>query len=324
MANARTPQVVRSYLSELETALGSVPSDVRHDILAGVREELDGLDATAAAARIEALGDPEFIAAEARAEASAPDDSNQRAERTKVGSAEPRWYPVLASLLVAFGGILIPVIGWVVGMGMVWMSKTWKLRDKWIATLTPFVAVGVSVLLFALTSISSDSNGLGGGPLMPGLSPPLWSSMVLMFPVVAVVGIWLLWRAKHVWSSGEQVLHTPSRPVGFERRERTGWYPVVTVLLLIIGGYVIPVLGWVLGVVMLWASDAWSAREKWLGTLAGPLAVLVSGVLWLGALLWLRTAAGAVDPFLLVALSAIVLPTIANVLVGIRLLRRAR
>ncbi len=63
---------MRSYLSQRETALDGVPSQARQAILDGAVEELAGLDAEAAAARIDELGDPEFIAAEARADSGLP------------------------------------------------------------------------------------------------------------------------------------------------------------------------------------------------------------------------------------------------------------
>ena len=205
MAETTTPQVVRSYLAQLEKALGGLPLEVRDEIVAGIREELEGLDAAAAAARVEALGDPEFIAAEARAEVGASPvapATPPAAERIGRFGGEPGWYPVLAALLVAFGGVVIPVIGWIVGLGLVWTSKTWRLRDKWVATLTPFVAVGLFVLVFSLTSMASQPDlGVTPNPLIPGIHSALWSSIVLVVPVNAVVGIWLLWRAKRSWGS---------------------------------------------------------------------------------------------------------------------------
>ena len=41
-------------------------------------------------------------------------------------------------------------------------------------------------------------------------------------------------------------------------------------ILLLVGGLVIPVFGWVIGVVLLWASDAWNVRDKVIGTLLVP------------------------------------------------------
>ena len=326
MADPTVPQVVRSYLVQLERALAGLPADVREEIVAGVREELDGLDAAAAAARIEALGDPEFIGAEAREETGATAASGTRNAPT--GTSEPRWYAVLASLLVAFGGVVIPVIGWIVGIAMVVMSKSWRRADKWVAVLTPFVAAAALPLCVALISLwSPPLNGPSGvedpNPLIPHAFDVVWSSVVLIIPVNAVVGIWLLWRAKRSWGTEAPQLPQQERYPSRPRRPQASWYAPVTVLLIIAGGFVIPFVGWVIGVTMLWAADAWSVRDKWLGTLVGPLVVLVPMLLLLVVRLWLPAGGGGFDPFLLIILVGMALPTIANVLVGIRLLRRA-
>lgn len=62
-------------------------------------------------------------------------------------------------------------------------------------------------------------------------------------------------------------------------------YPVLTVLMLMLGGFVLPVVGWLAGVVMLWTGRTWNTGEKWLGTLvwpavvAGPAAALAGAAL---------------------------------------------
>lgn len=182
MDSSPTPQVVRTYLDQLEATLSGVREDVRHDIvagIAGIAEELRGLSASDAAARIEALGDPAFIAAEARAEAAATP------EPSPVESGDARWYLVLAALLVAFGGVVVPVIGWIVGIALVWLSKTWHPWEKWVATLTPFGVVALTALINALTTTLR----IGGFPEMRGI-------FLLGILVNVVVGIWLLWRAQ--------------------------------------------------------------------------------------------------------------------------------
>ncbi len=47
------PQVVRSYLAELDSALVGTTEEVRREILTGVREQLIGVDAATAAHRID-------------------------------------------------------------------------------------------------------------------------------------------------------------------------------------------------------------------------------------------------------------------------------
>ena len=51
---------------------------------------------------------------------------------------------------------------------------------------------------------------------------------------------------------------------------RSGAVEIVALILLLIGGIVIPVIGWLVGVVLLWISSAWTARQKLLGTLVVP------------------------------------------------------
>lgn len=315
MANVTTPQVVRSYLAQLEKALADVPVEVREEIVAGVAEELSGLDSATAAARIELLGDPEFIAAEARAEAS--DTANS--STAEAPSREPGWYPVLAALLVAFGGIVVPIVGWVVGLSIVCLSKTWTRLEKVIAVVTPILAVAAILLITTLGRLFPTEDGVGSGvpdpnPLMPAPYDLLWSGVLLFGGVNVVVGIWLLWRARRAWA-------VPAAPTvtAAIAAPQASWYPVVTVLLIIGGGYLVPFVGWVVGVTMLWLGDRWSTRDKWIGTLCGPLASVV--VLGTSAAIQFGSPTGLVGWHTAI-LGVLVAPLIANLVVGIRLLRR--
>lgn len=181
MIKSAQPQIVKDYLDRLRVALVGLPDEVGHEILAGIAEELAGLDATEAAARIDALGDPTFIAAEARREVGVV-ASSRGVTTAPAASGDPRWYLVLASLLVAVGGFVIPGIGWIVGIVMVWLSKSWYRWEKWVATLLP--------LLFPLLSVAgvlTEQWGFGG---VSG-----WHLSILsMFFMPFIVGIWLLWR----------------------------------------------------------------------------------------------------------------------------------
>ncbi|HXY71917.1 MAG TPA: hypothetical protein VEM41_05190 [Actinomycetota bacterium] len=51
----------------------------------------------------------------------------------------------------------------------------------------------------------------------------------------------------------------------------TGPLEWVAIGALLIGGIVLPIAGWVAGVVMLWVSRAWTVRDKVIGTLVLPL-----------------------------------------------------
>lgn len=331
MVETITPQVVRSYLAQLEKALSGVPVGVREEIVAGVAEELSGLDAATAAARIEALGDPEFIAAEARAEAASSVETRSPVGSTLPGSPssldgstgafqrEPGWYPVLSALLVAFGGIVIPLVGWVVGLAMVWFSKTWTRAEKTIATLTvPLVILAIALIAFLGRWFGSGGEAGSPNPLFPAAYDFTFSGILLIGLVNVVVGIWLLWRAKRAWSAAASQ-NGPRLAIA----PQASWYPVVTVLLIIGGGYLIPVVGWVAGVTMLWGADVWTSRQKWWGTLAGPIAVVAGFLLTGGAVLLVRGDAalgGGLSGWHLMLLAGLVLPLVANLIVGVRLL----
>ncbi|HEY4456988.1 MAG TPA: hypothetical protein VGN81_21940 [Pseudonocardiaceae bacterium] len=56
-------------------------------------------------------------------------------------------------------------------------------------------------------------------------------------------------------------------------------YDIATVLLLLLGNVVVPVLAWIVGVVMLWNGPRWTTSQKWAGTLVWPVLVLVALVL---------------------------------------------
>ena len=66
---------------------------------------------------------------------------------------------------------------------------------------------------------------------------------------------------------------TPQNPT--PRAADPAAYPVLTVLMLMLGGFVLPVVGWLAGVVMLWTGRTWNTGEKWLGTLVWPVVVIV-------------------------------------------------
>ena len=63
------------------------------------------------------------------------------------------------------------------------------------------------------------------------------------------------------------------------RPARRGWVEIAALVLLLVGGVVVPVAGWVAGAVLLWISDVWSTRDKLVGTLVLPGGLLFPLVL---------------------------------------------
>ena len=225
MADATLAPAAANYLAQLEAALAAVDGTTRDEILAGVGEELVGLDAADAATRIRELGDPEFIAAEARG--AAPAQVLAAASITEMrpqSRREPAWFSVVAGLLVMIGGVIVPVVGAVAGYVMVWFSTAWTRRQKIVATAIPLVYIVVLIVGALLASspgpqaVAANEGSRSGNfsapassdfteqathsaqnPLLPASYDLIWSGILLLAVVQLGVGIWLLVIARRNW-----------------------------------------------------------------------------------------------------------------------------
>src|SRR5215218_2011439 len=123
-------RLVERYLKHLEVELDDLPRDRRREIvdeIAGhIAEARAGLEyETEADVRniLESLGDPADIAADAR----------ERFEIEPPAPAEPfkpGWTEIAALVLLLVGGLVLPVIGWMIGVIFLWLSNAWNVRDK--------------------------------------------------------------------------------------------------------------------------------------------------------------------------------------------------
>ena len=147
--NTTENRAVKSYLRRLDTALHDLPAARRREIVAEIEthiaEELTQLPAEPTDAQVmdllDRVGEPEAIAAESR-EASGSD-------RPKAGALE-----TATLVLLLIGGLILPIIGWIVGAVLLWISNVWTTRDKLIGTL---IVPGGLALPFALGFLSSGS-----------------------------------------------------------------------------------------------------------------------------------------------------------------------
>lgn len=199
MPDPSTPGITVAYLAQLEESLRPLSAETRREIVAGVREELQGLNDGDARQRIAELGDPEFIAATALAETEsdrgAGDPTSARvplavteASPAAATPREPGWYPVVAAVTFMFGSFVVPVFGTIVGLGAVWFSKTWTRTEKLIATLAPVAVLVVGGLVSLVSGVGLG--GLNGWHL----------AVILAICSPLAIGAWLLWRAKRRWT----------------------------------------------------------------------------------------------------------------------------
>ncbi|MBB5742167.1 Mg/Co/Ni transporter MgtE [Microbacterium ginsengiterrae] len=134
-------------------------------------------------------GERSAVTAEMPSEAAA-------STRTRPPLAESRGFAIAAALALAFGGIVVPVLGWCAGVIMVLMSGLWRRAEKLIALTLPFVVAALAAVCISLITQASADGAQARNPLIPA-SYDLWNSLVL-FEVVLIPasGLWLLWRLR--------------------------------------------------------------------------------------------------------------------------------
>jgi hypothetical protein len=170
---------VDDYLAELGQLLADVDSATREGLLEGIREELAGLTPTEAEARLRTLGDPAFVAASARVETPAT-TAHRRQDAV--------WYSVVTVLLLTVGGVVVPVVGGITGLVMLWAAKSWTPVHKGIGTV--LALLGPGMLLFYLLPVAyvATTPGEGVNPTLPATTP-----------VVIIVALLLVWLAGWIW-----------------------------------------------------------------------------------------------------------------------------
>ncbi|MGY1553084.1 HAAS signaling domain-containing protein [Microbacterium sp. A588] len=200
------------YLSRLDVAMRDLPHGVAAEIRNGILEELQGLDAAATAARIAQLGEPETVARGALDEVPA-----QRQIAVAGHGATPaarnapatstRGFAIAAALTLSFGGIVLPVAGWFVGVMLVCFSALWRTWEKAVAIAVPFVAIVViaGLLAFSAVPAATESPSTGSGdfsapvsnPLLPASYDLVWSGIAVVgILLIPASGMWLLWRLR--------------------------------------------------------------------------------------------------------------------------------
>ena len=127
------------WLERLRTASAALPASEQADLLADIEAHLAEsipADATEAEVRdaLDRMGDPEEIVAEAQ--------GSPLPVAPRRGTLE--W---VAIVLLLAGGLLF-VLGWFVGVALLWASRAWTVRDKLIGTFV--VPGGLAAFFFPL------------------------------------------------------------------------------------------------------------------------------------------------------------------------------
>jgi uncharacterized membrane protein len=165
-------KLVEDYLDRLERELADFPPARRRELVQEISEHIVearvGLEPENEAEvrnLLDRLGDPTDIAAEARGSLEEQPAAAAPAPERRSGALD-----VVALVLILLGGVVIPVVGWLVGVVLLWISSAWTARQKLLGTLVVpgGLALPAGILLFATSSESAcyQQPVLGGGDEM--------------------------------------------------------------------------------------------------------------------------------------------------------------
>jgi hypothetical protein len=159
MTTMQRDPLVDDYLRRLEAAAADLPHERSAELVTEIAEHIqtalrEGGASDEAAVRnvLERLGPPEEIATEAGADSPRP-------ERGRLETA---------AMFVLAMSFVLPLVGYLIGAGLVLASNAWEGHDKAIALLIPpfvVVAGGLVVLAGAASVAEGESFDSGLGPV---------------------------------------------------------------------------------------------------------------------------------------------------------------
>jgi hypothetical protein len=298
MGPTMSDAIVENYLRRLQAAASSLPADRRAELVEEISDHIAEAraggqvpDEASLRTLLDRIGDPDEIVAEARDGEPEWRMGPPGPAMTGQGPPEPTYrrpgvaLEAAALALMTFGSLLL-VVGWLAGIAMLWSSRRWRVGEKLVATLVfpggPFLAVFL-LTRFATQVCSSspvsDSTGatVQGPTVCTGFAfPPAVGIPLLFLWLVApfvVAGV-LLKRAVDR-ASAEPPVPVPARPAVPPGGSRWGGLEIAAVLLLSVGGFLVPIIGPVAGLICAWASDAWTTSEKWVATAIASCMLIV-------------------------------------------------
>ena len=187
---------IRDYLHRLDAATSALPPDERAEIREGISTHLsEALSPTATDADVRntvaALGDPyEFVTQ------PAPQAPGAAPARPATGRGAQE---IAAVVLLLIGAFIVPFVGWVAGVVLLWTSKAWTRGQKILGTLvvpgglaTWFAAFFLALPIAGESCMTSAGDGMEavtvceGGGLAWWLVAPL-AVYIFIGPIVTAV-----------------------------------------------------------------------------------------------------------------------------------------
>ena len=199
MTTSTAEQLVSDYLGRLRFAASVLPAERRAELVEELEEQLASArqagelgDGVAARTLLDRLGPPQELVAAARdddgAGSRAGDGGRPAGGAPPAGGwsvpAPPAMVAVPPSttletvaVLMLTAGSVLPVVGWLVGVVLLWTSRRWRVREKLLGTLVVPGGPGSFLVLGSfssgLTTQTCTITGTVGGDGTPSeLVPP--------------------------------------------------------------------------------------------------------------------------------------------------------
>lgn len=169
--------LVRDYLARVEARAQFLPADRRQDLLANLAEHIATAraesatdDETAVRTILDRLGEPDQILESENPDYPEPARPPAHPARTGwTGQQALDGLIIVGTVLGLLVAGLVPVLGWAVAVGLVWMSRGWTARAKVAGTA---VTVGFGGGLCALAYWGLGSSSYSASCLGAGCTPP--------------------------------------------------------------------------------------------------------------------------------------------------------
>jgi Protein of unknown function (DUF1700) len=182
--SSQADKLVEDYLKSLNLELRDLPRARRRELVDEIAEHiaegragLEVEDELSIRTLLDRIGTPEDIAAEAR---------ERFGVQRRSGALD-----VVALILLLVGGVVLPVIGWFVGVVLLWSSSVWTAREKLIGTLVVPGGLALPFFLMFLGTSTETCVQLNNGPVSctGGLSPLRQALMIAVMIVLIVAPV---------------------------------------------------------------------------------------------------------------------------------------
>jgi hypothetical protein len=191
--NGTADQLVDDYLKRLRRELAGLPRERRRELeqeisehIAEARASLSAQNEAEIRTLLDRIGDPADIAAEAR-------------ERFGLEPRRAGWKEIAALILLPIGGVILPVLGWFIGLVLLWVSDVWSTRDKLIGT---FVLPGGLLVPLGLGFVAGSGEACVETPVGPvencsgGTDPLGIAAVIVLFLLPFASSAYLAWRMR--------------------------------------------------------------------------------------------------------------------------------